>query len=131
MAQGPSDEHQVDPAVVEKGQTTTEGSGSPPKMKERRTKAARDLARPSEPCAPMEETPSTEAVVRGDEVHESRRPPLSTLSFTELHTALNDVHVVSITCCVVRFPSPRGSTWAEGASRVFRFLATGRLPFNL
>jgi hypothetical protein len=52
----------------------------------------------------MEEASSTEAVVHGDKVHESRRPPLSTLSFTELHTALSDVHVVSITCFVVRFP---------------------------
>ena len=65
---------------------------------------ARDPARPSEPVASTEETPSIEAVVREDEVHESRRPPLSTLSFTELHTALNDIHVVSIAYFVVRSP---------------------------
>jgi hypothetical protein len=104
IARGPD----IVPPVVEKEQSATEGSGSSAKTKERRTKAARDPARSSEPGAPMEETPSTEAVVRGDETHESRRPPLSTLSFTELHAVLSDVHVVSIAWLVVRFPqSPR------------------------
>jgi hypothetical protein len=63
MARGPGSEHQVDPPVVEKEQTTAEGSGSPAKLRERRTNEARDPARPSEPGVP-----STEAVVRGDEV---------------------------------------------------------------
>ncbi|KAK1551518.1 hypothetical protein QYE76_000011 [Lolium multiflorum] len=64
-------------------------------MKERRTKAARDPARPSDPAAPAGGA-STEAVMREDETHESRRPPLSTLSFTELHTSLSEVHVAEV-----------------------------------
>jgi hypothetical protein len=104
MAQGLD----VVPPVVEKERGAAGGSGSPAKMKERRTKAAREPARPSEPDAPAKEALSTEAVVRGDEVHEPRRPPLSTLSFTELHVALSEVHVVSVAWLVVRFPqSPR------------------------
>jgi hypothetical protein len=88
----------VVPPVVEKEQGAAAGSGPSATMKERRTKAARDPTRSSDPVAPPEETPSTEAVVRGDETHESQRPPLSTLSFTELHAALSEVHVVSISC---------------------------------
>jgi hypothetical protein len=86
-------------------------------MKERRTKAARDPARPSDPVAPAEETPSIEAVVRGDETHESRRPPLSTLSFTERHAALSEVHVVSISWLVVQFP-PVPEGWLGPKGRV-------------
>jgi hypothetical protein len=92
------------PPVVEKERGTAEGSGLSAKMRERRTKATRDHARPSDPEAPAEETPSTEAVVQGGGTHESRHPPLSTLSFTELHTALGEVHLVSISWLVVRFP---------------------------
>jgi hypothetical protein len=78
-------------------------------------KAARDPARHDEPIAPTEEAPSIEVVVSGDAVHESRRPPLSTLSFTELHAALNDVHVVSVVCHVVRFPPvPEGRLGPTG-----------------
>jgi hypothetical protein len=86
------------PPVVEKERGAAEGSGLLAKMRERRTKAARDQARPSNPEAPAEETPSTLAVVQGGWTHESRRPPLSTLSFTELHTTLGEVHVVSFSC---------------------------------
>jgi hypothetical protein len=77
------------PPVVEKERGTAEGSGLSAKMRERRTKAARDQARPSDPEASAEETPSTEAVVQGGGMHESHRPPLSTLSFTELHSAMH------------------------------------------
>jgi hypothetical protein len=86
------------PPVVEKERGAAEGSGLSAKMRERQTKAARDQARPSDPEAPAEGTPSTEAVVQGGKTHESRRPPLSTLSFTKLHTALGEVHVVIISC---------------------------------
>ncbi|KAK1606524.1 hypothetical protein QYE76_030197 [Lolium multiflorum] len=82
--------------VVEKEQGAAEGSGLSAKMRERRTKAARDQARRSVPEAPAEETQSTEAVVQGSGTHESRRPPLSTLSFTELHAALGEVHVAEV-----------------------------------
>jgi hypothetical protein len=77
------------PPVVEKERGAAEGSGLSAKMRERRTKAARDQARPSDPEASAEETPSTEAVVQGGGMHESHRPPLSTLSFTELHSAMH------------------------------------------
>jgi hypothetical protein len=99
---------------------TAEGGSPAAPLKERRTKAARDPAHHDGPVAPKETTPSTEAVLHSDEVHESRQPLLSTLSFTELHVALNYVHVVSILCCIVRsLPVPEGSTWSEGTSRVF------------
>nr|XP_051229241.1 uncharacterized protein LOC127347052 [Lolium perenne] len=91
MARGPD---AIPPMPKEQG--AAEGSGPSVKMRERRTKAVRDSARPSDPDAPAEETPSTEAVVQGDETHESRRPPLSTLSFTELHAALSEVHVAEV-----------------------------------
>ncbi|KAK1611925.1 hypothetical protein QYE76_035598 [Lolium multiflorum] len=84
------------PPVVEKERGTAEGSGLSAKMRERRTKATRDHARPSDPEAPAEETPSTEAVVQGGGTHESCHPPLSTLSFTELHTALGEVHLAEV-----------------------------------
>jgi hypothetical protein len=60
----------------------------------------------------------------GDELHASRQLPLASLSFAEIHTALGKVHAVSIVFWVVRSPQSlaRGSTWAEGASRVFPFL---------
>jgi hypothetical protein len=96
------------PPGTGKEQGTAEGSGLSAKMRERRTKAAKDHAHPISPEAPAEETPSTEAMVQGGGTHESRRPPLSTLSFTELHTALGEVHVVSSsTCGPVSPQSPR------------------------
>jgi hypothetical protein len=102
MEKGPEAELPVAPPEVEKESVATEEGGSPAApLKEWRTKAARDPARHDEPDAPEGGAPSTEAVVHGDEVHESRQPPLSTLSFTELHAGLNDVHVVSIVCHVV------------------------------
>jgi hypothetical protein len=116
VGRGPESERPVAPPELEKEPGTTDEGGSPTaRLKERRTKAARDPARHDEPVAPTEEAPSTESVVHGDEVRDSRRPPLLTSSFTELHAALNDFHVVSVVCP----PSPRGSTWAKGASRAF------------
>jgi hypothetical protein len=96
----------VVPPVVEEG--TAEGSGLSETMKERRTKAARDQARPSHPEARAEEAPSTEAVLQAGEAAESRRPPLSTLSFTELHAALSEVHVVSLPLLAVQSPQSPG-----------------------
>lgn len=108
----------VVPSSTEEEPSAAAGSGSPAPMKERRTKAARDPARPSDPAAPTGGAPSTEAVMQEGGTHESRGPPLSTLSFTELHAALGEVHVVSFVCSAWFPPSPRGSTRAEGASRV-------------
>jgi hypothetical protein len=56
--------------------------------------------------------------MQGGGTHESREPPPSTLSFTELHAALGEVHVVSFVCSAWFPPSPRGSTRAEVASQV-------------
>jgi hypothetical protein len=96
----------VVPPVVEEG--TAEGSGLSAKMKERRTKAARDQAPPNNPEARAGEAPSTEAVLQAGDAPESRRPPPSTLSFTELHTALSEVHVVGLPLLAVQSPqSPR------------------------
>jgi hypothetical protein len=101
------------PPVVERG--TAEGSGLSATMKERRTKAARDQARPSDPEAQAKEAPSTEAVLQEGEAPESRRPPPSTLSFTELHTALSEVHVVSFPLLAVRSPPvPEGQLGLKG-----------------
>jgi hypothetical protein len=99
----------VVPPVLEKEQGAAEGDGSSAKMKERRTKAARNPARPSDPEALAGEAPSTKAVVQGGGTHEARRPPLTNLSFTELHAALSEVHVVSIflACSTVSPQSPR------------------------
>jgi hypothetical protein len=108
----------VVPSSTEEEPSTAAGSGSPAPVKERRTKAARDPARPSDSAAPTGGAPSTEAAMQEGETHESRGPPLSTLSFTELHTTLSEVHVVSFVCSAWFPPSPRGSTRAEGASRV-------------
>ncbi|KAK1615477.1 hypothetical protein QYE76_020994 [Lolium multiflorum] len=85
------------PPVVEKEPVVTEEGGTTAApLKEQRSKAARDPALHDEPVAPKGGVPSTDAVVHGDEVHESREPPLSTLSFTELHATLNDVHVAEV-----------------------------------
>nr|XP_051220896.1 uncharacterized protein LOC127339032 [Lolium perenne] len=84
------------PPGAGKVQGAVEGSGLSAKMKEHRTKAARDHAHPISPEAPAEETPSTEVMVQGGGTHESRRPPLSSLSFTELHTVLGEVHVAEV-----------------------------------
>jgi hypothetical protein len=99
--------------VVVRG--TAEGSGLSATMKERRTKAARDQARPSDPEAQAKEALSTEAVLQEGEAPESCRPPLSTLSFTELHTALSEVHVVSFPLLAVRSPPvPEGRHGLKG-----------------
>ncbi|KAK1607968.1 hypothetical protein QYE76_031641 [Lolium multiflorum] len=86
----------VVPSSTEEEPSAAAGSGSPAPMKERRTKAARDPARPSDPAAPTGGAPSTEAVMQEGGTHESRGPPLSTLSFTELHAALGEVHVAEV-----------------------------------
>ncbi|KAK1629138.1 hypothetical protein QYE76_003453 [Lolium multiflorum] len=65
-------------------------------MKERRTKAARDPARPTERDGQVEEAPSAVAVVRGDGPPEPHRLPLAALSFAELHTALDSVHTAEV-----------------------------------
>jgi hypothetical protein len=111
----------VVPSSTEGEPSAAAGSDSPAPIKERRTKAARDPARPSDPAAPTGGALSTEAEMQGGGTHESRGPPLSTLSFTELHTALSEVHVVSVVFSVWFPPSPRGSTRAERASRVSSF----------
>ncbi|KAK1650279.1 hypothetical protein QYE76_068084 [Lolium multiflorum] len=72
--------------------TSEEGGLSVP-LKERRSKAARDRAprRRQQTGAP-----STEAVMQAGEAAESRHPPPSTLTFTELHTALGEAHVAEV-----------------------------------
>ncbi|KAK1660680.1 hypothetical protein QYE76_048839 [Lolium multiflorum] len=65
-------------------------------LKERRSKAARDRAPPSDADTRTGEIPSTEAVMRADGATESRHPPPSSLTFTELHTALGEAHVAEI-----------------------------------
>jgi hypothetical protein len=69
----------------------------------------------SDPEAQAKEAPSTEAVLQEGEAPESRRPPPSTLSFTELHTALSEVHVVSFPLLAVRSPPvPEGQLGLKG-----------------
>jgi hypothetical protein len=107
----------VVPPVVEEGSTdvgSTEGQKAPEveeniveegglsePLKERRSKAARDRAPPSDADTRAGEVPSTEAVMQAEEATESRHPPPSTLTFTELHTALGEAHVVSVSELVV------------------------------
>ncbi|KAK1649139.1 hypothetical protein QYE76_066944 [Lolium multiflorum] len=86
----------VVPSSTEEEPSAAARGGSPAPMKERRTKAARDPARPSDPAAPTGRAPSTEAVMQGGGTHESREPPPSTLSFTKLHAALGEVHVAEV-----------------------------------
>ncbi|KAK1685935.1 hypothetical protein QYE76_046783 [Lolium multiflorum] len=75
--------------------TAEEGGLSVP-MKERRSKAARDRVHPSDPETRTDGAPSTDAVMQAGEAAESRRPPPSTLTFTELHTALGEAHVSEV-----------------------------------
>ncbi|XP_071674313.1 uncharacterized protein [Lolium perenne] len=80
---------EVEEDIVEEG-----GLSEP--LKERRSKAARDRAPPSDTDTRTGEVPSTEAVMRVDGATESRHPPPSSLTFTELHTALGEAHVAEI-----------------------------------
>ncbi|KAK1618265.1 hypothetical protein QYE76_023782 [Lolium multiflorum] len=80
---------EVEEDIVEEG-----GLSGP--LKERRSKAARDRAPPSDADTRTGEVPSTEAVMRADGATESRHPPPSSLTFTELHTALGEAHVAEI-----------------------------------
>nr|XP_051229032.1 uncharacterized protein LOC127346812 [Lolium perenne] len=80
---------EVEEDIVEEG-----GLSEP--LKERRSKAARDRAPPSDTDTRTGEVPSTEAVMRADGATESRHPPPSSLTFTELHTALGEAHVAEI-----------------------------------
>ncbi|KAK1645378.1 hypothetical protein QYE76_063183 [Lolium multiflorum] len=102
----------VVPPVVEEGSAdvgSTEGQKAPEAeesivgegdlsepLKERRSKAARDRAPPSDADTRAGEVPSTEAVMQAGEAAESRHPPPSTLTFTELHTALGEAHVAEV-----------------------------------
>nr|XP_051222246.1 uncharacterized protein LOC127340545 [Lolium perenne] len=102
----------VVPPVVKEGSTdvgSTEGQKAPEveeniveegglsePLKERRSKAARDRAPPSDADTRAGEVPSTEAVMQAEEATESRHPPPSTLTFTELHTALGEAHVAEV-----------------------------------
>ncbi|KAK1698784.1 hypothetical protein QYE76_015481 [Lolium multiflorum] len=72
-----------------------EGGLSGP-LKERRSKAARDRAPPSGADARAGEALSTEAVMQAEGVTESRHPPPSSSTFTELHTALGEAHVAEV-----------------------------------
>ncbi|KAK1692934.1 hypothetical protein QYE76_009631 [Lolium multiflorum] len=108
VAMGPD----VVPPVVEEGSAdvgSTEGQKAPEAeesivgegglsepLKERRSKAARDRAPPSDADARAGEVPSTEAVMQAGEAAESRHPPPSTSTFTELHTALGEAHVAEV-----------------------------------
>ncbi|KAK1680512.1 hypothetical protein QYE76_041360 [Lolium multiflorum] len=65
-------------------------------LKERRSKAARDRAPPSGADARAGEALSTEAVMQAEGVTESRHPPPSSSTFTELHTALGEAHVAEV-----------------------------------
>lgn len=93
-----STEGQKAPEVEEN--VVEEGGLSEP-LKERRSKAARDQAPPSDADTRAGEVPSTEAVMRADGATESRHPPPSSLTFTELHIALGEAHVVSVSELVV------------------------------
>ncbi|KAK1644234.1 hypothetical protein QYE76_062039 [Lolium multiflorum] len=102
----------VVPPVVEEGSAdvgSTEGQKAPEAeesivgegglsepLKERRSKAARDRAPPSDADARAGEVPSTEAVMQEGEAAESRHPPPSASTFTELHTALGEAHVAEV-----------------------------------
>ncbi|KAK1648904.1 hypothetical protein QYE76_066709 [Lolium multiflorum] len=88
-----STEGQKAPEVEEN--IVEEGCLSGP-LKERRSKAARDRAPPSGADARAGEAPSTEAVMQAEGATESRHPPPSSLTFTELHTALGEVHVAEV-----------------------------------
>ncbi|KAK1653000.1 hypothetical protein QYE76_070805 [Lolium multiflorum] len=88
-----STEGQKAPEVEEN--IVEEGGLSEP-LKERRSKAARDRAPPSDADTRTGEVPSTEAVMQAGEAAESRHPPPSTLTFTELHTALGEAHVAEV-----------------------------------
>nr|XP_051229894.1 uncharacterized protein LOC127347779 [Lolium perenne] len=88
-----STEGQKAPEVEEN--IVEEGGLSEP-LKERRSKAARDRAPPSDADTRVGEVPSTEAVMQAEEATESRHPPPSTLTFTELHTALGEAHVAEV-----------------------------------
>ncbi|XP_071683834.1 uncharacterized protein [Lolium perenne] len=88
-----STEGQKAPEVEE--DIVEEGGLSEP-LKECRSKAARDRAPPSDADTRTGEVPSTEAVMRADGATESRHPPPSSLTFTELHTALGEAHVAEI-----------------------------------
>jgi hypothetical protein len=91
-----------------------EGGLSEP-LKERRSKAARDRAPPSDADTRTGGAPSTEAVMQAGEAAESRHPPPSTLTFTELHTALGEAHVVSISVLAVQSPPvPEGRLGLKG-----------------
>ncbi|KAK1618976.1 hypothetical protein QYE76_024493 [Lolium multiflorum] len=96
VAPGGTQDPIVVPSSTEEEPSAVARGGSPTPMKERRTKAARDPARPSDSAAPTGRAPSTEAVMQGGGTHESREPPPSTLSFTELHAALGEVHVAEV-----------------------------------
>ncbi|KAK1685203.1 hypothetical protein QYE76_046051 [Lolium multiflorum] len=96
VAPGETQDPIVVPSSTEEEPSAVARGGSPTPMKERRTKAARDPARPSNSAAPTGRAPSTEAVMQGGGTHESREPPPSTLSFTELHAALGEVHVAEV-----------------------------------
>ncbi|KAK1683835.1 hypothetical protein QYE76_044683 [Lolium multiflorum] len=96
VAPGETQDPIVVPSSTEEEPSTVARGDSPTPMKERRTKAARDPARPSDSAAPTGRAPSTEAVMQGGGTHESREPPPSTLSFTELHAALGEVHVAEV-----------------------------------
>ncbi|KAK1678369.1 hypothetical protein QYE76_039217 [Lolium multiflorum] len=102
----------VVPPVVEEGSAdvgSTEGQKAPEveeniveegglsePLKERRSKAARDRAPPSDADTRAGEVPSTEAVMQAGGAAESRHPPPSTLTFAELHTALGEAHVAEV-----------------------------------
>nr|XP_051190196.1 uncharacterized protein LOC127303511 [Lolium perenne] len=88
-----STEGQKAPEVEEN--IVEEGGLSEP-LKERRSKAARDRAPPSDADTRAGEVPSIEAVMQAGEAAESRHPPPSTLTFTELHTALGEAHVAEV-----------------------------------
>ncbi|KAK1650850.1 hypothetical protein QYE76_068655 [Lolium multiflorum] len=82
--------------------TSKKGGSSAVVLKERRTKAARDTARHEDPLASEGGTPSMEAVVQtiapeeGDELRTSHQLPLASLSFTEIHKALGEVHAAEV-----------------------------------
>ncbi|KAK1602290.1 hypothetical protein QYE76_008139 [Lolium multiflorum] len=87
-----STEGQKAPEVEE--DIVEEGGLSEP-LKERRSKAARDRAPPSDTDTRTGEVPSTEAVMRADGATESRHPPPSS-TFTEIYTALGEAHVAEV-----------------------------------
>lgn len=88
-----STEGQKAPEVEEN--IVEEGGLSEP-LKERRSKATRDRAPPSDADTRAGEVPSTEAVMQAEGATESRHPPPSSLTFTELHTALGEAQVAEV-----------------------------------